>query len=306
MASKKKLPKLPIPDHIARRNNDYVSYTVKGKDGKKKAVDYICYANHMSVLSDNEFLLEPRRDRQDWKKFAIDNPTYIRVVELFKQHGVIPETVKAWIDSKSRPMMRVPKGCSRHRAYASMCVYRFCESYAPLPWVILKISDDMPKVSFAQAVHYGMSLYVGSTGHNFCNIAVTSNVYMNTGQAYNLALSLAFPLFWSKSEKQLSAIGGQTCSAMQNLSNSIGPTKASGKGKMALPTLLIDGSDKGGEILNEKWTPLYRYVEEMATKKWTEEKVRDGLKERYDEICKASPEIVKLRDKLDNPRAGSY
>jgi len=298
----------PIPQHLKKRENDYISYTVTDASGTAKNMDNICYASHMSMLSTHHFVCVPRRDRNDWRDFFIDNETFLRFMELLKMHKVIPATSEAWIDG-DLPKLKFPIGTSRHRAYSALCAYRWSESLAPMVWQFVKLCDDMPQVSVWQVLHYVLSLHVTASGHSWCNICVTDPctgyVYMNTGQSYNLALSLAFPLFWYKTEEELTATAGRTCDALQTVANTIATTYTPTVAKMPLPVLLVEGHKDRCDVLNEKWTPLYKLVASAAVGKWEPLKLKDEVAGLYKEIASEYKSLQELREKFENPKKKS-
>jgi len=303
----------PIPQHLKKRNNDYISYTATNAAKEATEVNNICYATHMSMLPTHEFLCLPRRERADWKEYFIDAETYLRFINIFKEHKIVTEATEAWIDGDV-PKMKIPLGTSRHRAYAALCAYRWAESCSPLAWQVVKLVDDMPETSVWQILHYVMAVHVTGIGHNWCNVGITDMTYgytyLNSGQSFNMALSLAFPLFWYKSEEELLAMGAdRTCDAVQKIADSIGPTATKGTVKMPLPTVLVNGENKNCDILNTRWNPLYKLASVAAVGQWPAGTLKEEIAGMYGEIVAQHKDIQELREKLENPKrtkAGYY
>jgi hypothetical protein len=204
------------------------------------------------------------------------------------------------------PKMRIPRGTSHHRVYSAMCAYRWAESMSPFAWEVVRFVEDFPNVTIWQALHYAMAVHVSGIGHNWCNVGITDMkygyVYMNSGQSYNMAISLAFPLFWHKTEDELKAITGRTCDAVQKVADSIGPAVLTGKARMKVPALLIDGHAKSCDVLNEKWTPLYQFAVTAGVGQWDAKQVREQLQAMYNDVLKDHNALAELRDKLENPK----
>lgn len=299
---------IPIPQHMVKRDDDYVSYTATDAGGKKTDVNNICYANHMATLTSHAFDLMPYRTYDNWKKWATDGESYLRFIDVMKEHLLIHPTVEAKVGEGGKLLMHIPIGMSIHRVYSAMCAYRWCESMSPFVFLTMKLYDERKELSFWQILHYVMSVQVTGIGHNWCNIGTTKDnyggIYSNNGMGYNLGLSLAFPLFWYKTEEELLKDTGRTCNAIDKVANSIAPCKAPDGQKygMAIPTLLVCGETKGKEfpndVLNPIWTPLYKYASSMAVCEWDAAVVGKTLADMYADITKDYEPIKKLREEV--------
>src|SRR4051812_16727741 len=104
----------PIPANVVRRQHDSVSYLLGSKDTTCKKFNNICYASHMHSLSENDFICIPHHGTLDWRTYMIDDESYLRFIDLFKQHRLISQKTKAYIED-SVPKLCIPKGTSRHR-----------------------------------------------------------------------------------------------------------------------------------------------------------------------------------------------
>jgi hypothetical protein len=293
---------------MGNRDNDYVSYKATDKNGVGSNVNHICYSNHMEKLTDYSFDLLPYRTSADWKKWAIDGESYLRVVDLFKDNLLIHPKVKAKVDGDGLMRMHIPIGMSSHRVYSAMCAFRWAESMSPFVYLIIKLSEERKNLSFWQILHYVMSTQVGSVGHNWCNVCQTQlnygYIYSNNGMGYNLGLSLSFPLFWHKTEEELLKYPRRTCKCIDEISTKIAPCKPKEGVKYGLtvPTLLVcgslDGKPAANDVLNPIWTPLYKYAGSMAVCDYDEAAVQKELLGMYEEITKDYEPTKKLREQF--------
>ncbi len=313
--------KIPIPDNIEKRVNDYVSYTATDQNGKKEEKDHICYAGHMDRLTKYSFELVPYRKIDDWKKWAIDGESYLEFIELFKDNWLIDLSVEAKVDDDGVMKMHIPAGLSRHRVYSAMCAYRWAESLSPFVYLTLKLYKENKDLSFWQILHYVMSTQVSSCGHNWCNVGQTlvslGHIYSNYGMSYNLGLSLSFPLFWHKTEEELLKLDNMTNYRIDSIAKNIAPCESMPEKKygLSLPSLLVCGScgeDQENDVLNPLWTPLYKYASSMAVCEYNPTVIKNELLGMYQEITKNYEPIKKLRETLEanrkerNDRAGFF
>lgn len=307
---------LPIPYHMEKRGDDYVSYTAIDADGTKTDKDNICYAHHMSMLSTHAFDLVPYRTHKDWKKWAIDGPSYLRFIDLFKENWLVHETVRAEVDAEGTLKMHIPRGMSRHRVYSAMCAYRWAESMPAFVYLTMKLYDNRKDLSFWQILHYVMSTQVTGTGHNWCHIGITNvrqgYLHMCNGMAWNLGYGLVLPLFWYKTEEELLKDNQPTCNAIDALQGKVAPCKGKDGQKYGytVPTLLVCGAFDGwpmpNDILNPIWTPLYKHTSSAAVGKWDAETLRTELLAMYQDIIKDYEPAKTLRDKFENGKKDKY
>lgn len=286
---------MQYPRHLNKPPNDSVTYFTSSTPGGPYQKHYeICYAKHMHSFDTTEILCVPRDDR-NWKSFFVDAPIFLRFIDILKENRMIPENVHAYVDD-GVPKMLIPKGSSRHRFYAALCAYRWADSFAHLAWLTVKLTDDMPHLSFWQILHYAMGTHATRVVHNFCYVITGTSKYNDHGTNFNLANSLAMPYFWYQPEDVLKKKTGDTCDELAKLSGELGSCILDKKTYFSKPTLLIPNGDNEFNVLNRCWTKLFQYAEVAGTCGWKPSKIRERLKEMYEEICTEHKEVNDFRN----------
>ncbi len=303
---------IEIPPNIKKRDTDGVSYiAMKPGDKEKKQTNYACYAMHTASLSECDFWLFRDTNKDPCGNYLACPPDiYLKWVDLLKDRRVVPLNVEAGVNESNELTMFVPRGHSRHTVYATLCAYRWAESYAPMVYTVVKLWETLPDISFWQILHYAKALYITSnqTGHGWANISRPESVSYathNYGGAFNLAHSLCWPLFWAKTEKEKDACAAKaiaytfyTTYALNQLASEIGGL-VSEKGVQwpcLLVNAIVDSKPEKSDILNPRWTTLYKLVESLTHEKTGV--VKELLKKEYDRITQGDDALASLQKEI--------
>jgi hypothetical protein len=290
---------ITIPDSVKNRETDTVTYYYQEPGvSEKKEKTYVCYAGHMSKLSNCDFWLCPDKYSAATSNCNCDGDVYLQWISLLKQNNVIPHEVEASVENNKLYMYVPNKNYSKHRVYATLCAYRWAESLARLPYAVVKLCEQHPNLPFWQIWHYACGENIKLIGHSWHHLLITASIksiYANYGQTFNLANSLAIPLFWLNLSK---AGTGYTCRELSVISTAIGPiTSQSG---YVFPSLLVNGlsNNDQNDVLNPRWSILYKIVVESHQAGKTYSEIKDILKLAYDKIVHNDKSIADLRSSI--------
>lgn len=290
---------MEMPAEIQIRPNDCVSYDVIFKD-KKESYNKVCYNSHMIHLAETEFFLMPNREYNLWEKYISDGGVYLKWIQILKDNKIVPEEVEATVEGK-KLLMHIPKKeLARDKIYASLCAYRWAESCAPFVYAIVKLTETQPELPIWQILHYGMSRFVKLAGHSWTNIVITSKKeYMsNFGQSFNLAIGLAAPLFWCRSEENFKKeTAGWTNEKIIQISRQISSYKK--VGYFNLPNLLVCANIENNDILNPRWTPFYKLTSVASCIEMDYNKLKLQLEKMYKEIYDKDEDLKKLEKEME-------
>lgn len=136
---------------------------------------------------------------------------YLKFIDLTKESNVIDSSVEATV-SDDDYLMHIPiVKTTRHRVYAALCCYRFCESWAPIPYTVLKLKELNPQLHFWQLLHYA---------HKHCLKQQNQHSFLPIyKQKTSIAITLAAAAFVFNKKINSSIVNSRTCNAIDYYAN---------------------------------------------------------------------------------------
>lgn len=299
------------------QNKDYVTYEVSVTGGPRTTVQNVCYREHMTSLRECELWLVPDTFNKcdPPAEYALDGPTYMQWIDLHKQAGIVPHEIEPSWDDKGI-YLHIPRNTwSRATIYLCLCLYRWAESMAAMADQTVAIAASRPDLDFYQVLHYTAAQHIYAAGHSWHPVAQTvagGAMGSSFGGAWNLANSLAMVVFCGRPDsyrhdlKSPNNYYNYTSEEVALLGNRLAPTTKIGS--LHLPHLLVNGnyevpnSDIRSDILNPRWTVLYKMARSIASASDVE--ISGHLAEAYAAIEAADPEIGRLRESLKTAMCG--
>lgn len=290
-----------VPNNIVNRPDpDYVSFTAyqypNGVQQSKTVIHAACYAEYMKALSDTEFLLMPDTDTA---RYFLPGDIFLEWVARCQAANIVPDTAMAWIDETDKlPRMKIPKGLPRHIAYTALCVYRFAESYARMPYTFVHASRQWPHLPFWQVLHYAMSRYNCQEGHSWTAVIPGSwaSLHSNNGNAWNIMNGVAVPYILTQSPRRLAESQNEYLTSVVTRA-AIGLTRklqvASYSTIPATPIAASADNPEENTILDDVWVPLWKYACKIKCQK-SLATVSDEIHEIYTEAVKADPQSLSI------------
>ena len=168
----------PYPD-------DHVTYTV----GQGKRQTRVCYSEIMSQLGEATISCESHHQGES----RLSEQSFATWIELCRQNHLIPFCVSTWtsVDGNHHLLMPVDKSYRRPRGFATLCCFRWADSFPGMVWQM--VEHVKLGVHFWQALHYGCAKWFKNVRHSF--MRVDKNHVCNG--SLNFAQSVAAKVFFS-------------------------------------------------------------------------------------------------------------
>jgi len=252
---------LHCPSEVQNATNDHVEYMVVEKDQQQDMGSRVCYSNIMSSLESGSFQLRPHN--QD--DACSPNDLYLAWMQLCRDNGLIPDKVEFFIED-GKNSLKVPGGIyDKHWVYATLCCFRFADSYQRLIWLVVENMKHSSGVfTFWQALHYAMAMeYTYGPGHSFSYIAKSSYDGYGIGGRNDLCSSLAIALFFRQSVEERKQLSGCTNENIKKLADKLGGsrrelTTVPGYSKPVPKDVPIFKIGFMADLLTARWTPMYQ------------------------------------------------
>jgi len=201
-----------IPEEIVEvsKNHPYTKDTVSfasTKNGGAESVyeNNICYSTVMSQLMECDIRCFPEQVGTGRAPSVLPPEMYKQWMELCIKHHWLPPNTTFQIEERNHTCLIPCAGMTRHEMYAALCCYRWSQNQPRIPWMILKLMEQFPKIHFYQAVQYTHSLYVEDPVHSFLAFHNASRNKLVPGIQYqvsnmNLLLSVVAKWFFAKDD----------------------------------------------------------------------------------------------------------
>lgn len=253
---------LDIPTEIKNKDSDFIAFTVETKTNSTTCDFIACYGSWMTRLPDCTFTCMPSAplatnvtghwmtataDMKAPRVSILPGDIFMRWVDLCKEHNLCIREARAWRDGDKNYFYLPGRSKHRHEIYTSLCIHRWSENTALIPYTVVKLLELKPHIHFYQALHYAMAKYLYITNHSFHTIGSAHNIYGRKATC-DLLDGLVMAYFFTKNKQDQSISDQQNQTIQTTMAITLFKTSLQIK-PLALNTL--------PDILLDDWICLY-------------------------------------------------